>query len=109
MKFNLNQYLSDGIKRLVKNAIRVTQKSPKQVAFFLRYKSASQKAAKRRSEMERAGMHIPPFLIASITNECNLKCTGCYSRAYNSCSEAQELSVDVWTRILKEPLIWVYL
>jgi len=102
MEFNLERYLSDGIEKLVKNALRVTRKSPKQIAFFLRYKSASQKAAKRRNEMERAGMHIPPFLIASITNECNLKCTGCYSRAYNSYSEAQELSVDVWARIFKE-------
>jgi len=102
MKFNLEQYLSDGIENLVKNAVRVSFKTPKQISFFIRYKFASEKAAIRRSEMEIIGKHIPPFLIASITSNCNLNCAGCYSHANNPCEDAEELSAAQWDRIFCE-------
>jgi len=102
MDFSLEKYLSKGIETLVKDAVRVSFKSPKQIAFFMRYKSASKKAAQRRSEFEENGKHIPPFLIASITGDCNLTCTGCYSHANAPCVESQELPVAVWERIFCE-------
>ena len=47
MDFSLEQYLSEGVERLIKDAIRVSFKNPKQSAFFLRYVTAAQKAAAR--------------------------------------------------------------
>ena len=82
--------------------MKVTFKNPKQSAFFLRFAKAAQKASKHRSEYEKTGLHIPPFLIASITSDCNLKCLGCYSHANNSCNESQELPVSAWERIFDE-------
>ena len=38
----------------------------------MRFIKTSQRAAKRRSEHEVRGTHVPPFLIASITGNCNL-------------------------------------
>jgi len=102
--FNLEQYLSNGIEQLIKDALKVTFKNPKQSAFFLRFGKAAQKASKHRSELEKTGLHVPPFLIASITSDCNLKCLGCYSHANNSCVESQELPVKVWERIFDEAI-----
>ena len=102
MSFDLEQYLSREVERLVKDALRVTLKNPKQSAFFLRFSSAAQKAAARRHEFEEIGEHIPSFLIASITENCNLNCAGCYAQANHQCSESQELSVSDWARIFDE-------
>lgn len=33
-----------------------------------------------RNRYEESGLHVPPFMIASITSTCNLKCKGCYDR-----------------------------
>ena len=84
-KFDLQDYLSDQIEILVKDALRVTLKNPKQSMFFTRFASAVKKATVRRYELEKAGEHIPSFLIASITEDCNLKCAGCYATANQGC------------------------
>ena len=65
---------------------------------------ASKKAAIRRDKEFNGGkgIHVPPFLIASITSECNLHCMGCYSRANNACVDADDvgqLKADEWQRI----------
>ena len=102
MDFNLEQYLNRELNRLVKDALRVTLKNPKQSAFFARFAAAAGKAEKRRHDFELAGEHIPSFLIASITEICNLNCAGCYAQANHNCDESQELSVAEWSRIFEE-------
>lgn len=100
--FDLEQYLSGELERLVKDALRVTLKNPRQSAFFTRFAITAKKAAKRRHDLEQTGEHIPSFLIASITDNCNLNCAGCYAQANHSCVEAQELRVFEWERIFGE-------
>ena len=99
---DLEQYLSREVERLVKDALRVTLKNPKQSAFFLRFSSAIKKAAARRHELELVGEHIPSFLIASITENCNLNCAGCYAQANHNCDESLELPIAEWARIFSE-------
>ncbi|MCD8372883.1 MAG: radical SAM protein [Clostridia bacterium] len=104
-QFNLNEYMTAGVKRIVKEAIRATVKDPKESLFMARYAKASKTAAKRRTEFEKQGEHIPPFLIASITSLCNLHCAGCYARENHICSDekaADQLTADDWTKIFKE-------
>ncbi|HEY5563053.1 MAG TPA: hypothetical protein VIK72_15105 [Clostridiaceae bacterium] len=33
-----------------------------------------------RSAFQEEGIHVPPFMIASITKGCNLNCKGCYNK-----------------------------
>jgi MoaA/NifB/PqqE/SkfB family radical SAM enzyme len=35
----------------------------------------------RRKELERNGLKVPPTLILSLTQECNLSCSGCFAAA----------------------------
>ena len=102
MSIDLEQYLNEGIERLVRDALRVTLKDPKQGAFFARFASASKKAAGRRHDFEQAGEHIPSFLIASVTDNCNLNCAGCYAQANRQCVESVEMTAAEWTRIFYE-------
>lgn len=103
--FDLAQYLTNGVENLVKNILRATLKDPKESAFMLRYSHSVKEAAKRRTELENNGEHIPPFLIASITSSCNLHCAGCYARHNNACCDSSpvaQLSDKEWLKIFIE-------
>ena len=84
---DLTGYMQSGIRKLVSDALKSTIKNPRETAFLLRYSLYSARAARRRKQNEKAGIHIPAFLIASIASECNLFCAGCYARANHMCEE----------------------
>ena len=102
MSFDLEQYLTLEVEKLIKDVLKITLKDPKQSAFFLRFAAASREAARRRHEYEKTGEHIPSFLICSITENCNLHCAGCYAQVNHACAGTQELSVAEWERIFGE-------
>lgn len=102
---NLAEYLSSGVEIIVRQALKATLKNPMESAFILKYLSAAQKASKIRLKSEEEGLHIPPFLIASISSQCNLFCSGCYARANKTCIEescGEQLSDAAWARIFRE-------
>lgn len=104
-EFNLEEYLSNGVEWIVKDAIRSTLKNPRQSAFLAKYAIASKKANRIRHRFEMEGEHIPPFLIASITSNCNLHCKGCYARANEACGDKgdnKQLSAEKWDDIFEE-------
>ena len=41
-------------------------------------------------------------MIASITDDCNLHCAGCYAQANHACEKSQELPTTAWERIFDE-------
>ena len=85
--FDLQQYMTEGVERVVKDAVKATLKNPRESAFMLRFAAASKAASKKRRKAEDSGEHIPPFLIASITSKCNLHCAGCYSRCNHAITD----------------------
>jgi MoaA/NifB/PqqE/SkfB family radical SAM enzyme len=74
--------LNAALKTYLKNAVRITIKNPSQALFFARMLRSQKKAMRTRQAWERLGVHVPPFLIASVTNRCNLRCKGCYAQAH---------------------------
>lgn len=103
--FHLEKYLSDGVERLVRDAIKATLKDPKESAFMVRYGLASKEASKKRAAAEEKGEHVPPFLIASITSNCNLHCAGCYARHNHACTDEKatnQLTDAQWLKIFQE-------
>ena len=103
--FNLQNYLAEGAEIIVKDAINASLKNPKESLFLARFAKHTKKASKIRQEYERKGQNIPIFLISSITSSCNLHCTGCYSRANNSCSDdapINQLSAEEWEDIFNQ-------
>ena len=104
-EFNLGEYLAGGIERIVKRAVRATLTDPRESAFMARFALSTREAARKRAEAESTGENIPPFLIASITNSCNLHCAGCYSRhnnACNDCAPVNQLTSDDWRNIFTQ-------
>ena len=103
--FDIQAYMTKGVERIVADAIKATAKNPKESVFMLRFAMASRAASKRRAEAEKSGEHVPAFLIASITSQCNLHCAGCYSRCNNATVDSKpvaQLTSAEWLRIFSE-------
>jgi len=98
---NFRKVLNQSLNVFFKDALRVTLKDPKQAYFFLRTARWQQKAARVRSKLEREGIHVPPIMIFSITNRCNLHCKGCYHQALQRSSQP-EISEDKIRSIFSE-------
>ena len=104
-KFDLERYLTHGVEHIVKDAIRATLKDPAESIFMAKYALVSKKSSRLRQEAEEKGEHIPPFLIASITSQCNLHCAGCYARTNHTCTDEKavgQLRDTEWQNIFEE-------
>ena len=103
--FDLQKYLSEGVEQVVKDALKATLKDPRESAFLARFAVSCAAAARRREENEKKGLHVPSYLIASITSSCNLHCEGCYSRSNNAtvdCEPVMQLTAEEWLKIFIE-------
>lgn len=103
--FDLTAYLNQSAEQLIKDILKATLRNPKEAAFLRRHYNEHLAMEKRRMGLEAEGLHIPMFLIASITNACNLFCKGCYARANGQCGAADTeplLGVEQWNDIFDQ-------
>ncbi|MBR1759000.1 MAG: radical SAM protein [Lachnospiraceae bacterium] len=103
--FDIQEYLTNGVKDLIKDVLKATLKNPREAAFMAKFAAATTAATKRREANESAGLHVPSYLIASITSNCNLHCAGCYSRvnrATEDCEPVAQLTGEQWGSIFDE-------
>ena len=103
--FDIQEYMTRGVERVVADAIKATLKNPQESAFMVKFAASSKVASQKRRRAENAGEHIPPFLIASITSQCNLHCAGCYSRCNHATVDAapsKQLTCEEWQRIFDQ-------
>ena len=104
-EFNLQEYLSNGVDLIVKDAVRATLRNPKESLYLLKFSKYAKKGTEIRQKYNDMGQDIPAFLIASITSSCNLHCTGCYSRANDACNDEKpldQLTGDEWEDIFRQ-------
>ena len=104
-RFDLQKYLTEGVEQVVKDALKATVRDPRESAFLVQFAAACAVAAGRREKNEKTGLHVPSYLIASITSSCNLHCEGCYSRANDAttdCAPSMQLTDEEWLRIFRE-------
>ena len=86
-----------GIKRALYLWVRWR---PKRILQFAQRIQIIKRAAKRRMRIfEEDNILIPPLIILSATMECNLDCTGCYSRNY---SLDEEMSIEELDELFTE-------
>ncbi len=103
--FDIQEYMTQGVERVVGDIVKATFRNPRESAYMAKFALASRAASRKRRKAENAGEHIPPFLIASITSQCNLHCAGCYSRCNHATVDAapvRQLTADEWLRIFRE-------
>lgn len=103
--FDIGSYMTKGVERVVADALKATFKDPRESAFMMKFAAASRHASQKRAAADKAGEHIPPFLIASITSKCNLHCAGCYSRCNHATVDTapvSQLTDAEWKKIFDE-------
>lgn len=81
MGMDLGAYMADSIRGIMAKAYLNVLGNPREARFVARMQRAMGKAERRRKAyLEKEGVAVPPFLIASIATTCNLQCKGCYAR-----------------------------
>lgn len=96
-----NTTMACAIKNLFWNALRISLNDPGLGLYMLNMIMRQNRASNRRSRWEKQGIHVPPFLITSITQRCNLRCKGCYSMKLHD-QKGEELSTEKMIEIFAE-------
>ena len=100
---DITMYMNDSIEHLIANALRLSGQNPRQLLFLARYNASHQRACIKRRKLEENGVHVPPFLIASVAKDCNLSCTGCYAAVNQACAaQGTQLPAKRWEEIFSQ-------
>lgn len=81
--------------------VRISLSRPALALYFARTVFWQGRAARERSKRLRQGLLVPPIVIFSITNRCNLRCRGCYAQAIRE-PTSDALSSEEVSRIIGE-------
>ena len=98
---NFSKIINESLRIFFKDAFRISLKNPSQVYFFYKTIRWQKESARLRTDWEQRGIHVPPIIIFSITNRCNLHCKGCYARAVRPSSRV-EMKVSKIRNVIKE-------
>lgn len=96
-----NGLLNKTIQAFLKETLRVMYRNPSMVKTVLQAIRFQKKAARKREEYQKQGLQVPPYMIISITNQCNLRCQGCYARAQHRPVE-REMGHDQLRSVIAE-------
>jgi MoaA/NifB/PqqE/SkfB family radical SAM enzyme len=112
--------LFDGNLRItLKTATKVLSAYPASASAFMKLSLSMKKAEQQRKKQAALGVDVPPLMIVSTTDECNLACKGCYAcelgkslntglppqRAAEILDEASELGISIVLLAGGEPLL----
>ncbi len=116
---NDTQRLNHSLQRFFLNALFVSLANPSRAFSFFQTVRHQVRAAGVRKNWAKKGLLVPPIIIYSITNRCNLHCKGCYHQALRTfardelndadlsrvITEAKELGVSFMVIAGGEPLV----
>ncbi len=94
--------LNRNIVNLFKQSIRLFFNDPGKVFSLGKTLFFQKRAVKVRMKWKETGLHVPPFMILSITNKCNLQCKGCYASIHHQNVVGTEMDEGVLRRVLSE-------
>lgn len=89
------------VKDLFGSALRMGLEDLSLLRFLVRTYLAQKRSSAIRTQNERLGVHVPPLLIMSVTQRCNLACSGCYAKVAHGADSAS-LSKDEIEKIIGE-------
>jgi MoaA/NifB/PqqE/SkfB family radical SAM enzyme len=92
-KENLDHFFSD--------AVDLNLTKLMQCGFWIKTMNHQTHAAEIRQKRLEKGLPAPPLMICSITQRCNLNCSGCYAKA-KSREKGMEISSDRFEHLFRE-------
>jgi MoaA/NifB/PqqE/SkfB family radical SAM enzyme len=91
--------MNESLSVFFKDALRISLKDPGQAYYFLQTIKRQRKAARLRQKLAREGVNVPPIILFSVTDRCNLHCKGCYHQALRR-SSGPEMSEEKIKNVL---------
>jgi len=109
MDNNRTKFLNRRLKKIDPTIAKIFMpwilKNPKNLYTIMRLARAYRKTRRKRGEEMLENLKVPPFLILSITSQCNLTCTGCYAAATRTLCDnkgSNSLNLEQWINIIEE-------
>ena len=105
---DLQKHMNGAIRRIMAKAYLNVLSNPREARTVHRLQDTFLKSERRRQAVsEEMGLDVPPFLICSISTECNLSCKGCYARANGIADDPgkslrETLTPQQWRHIFEE-------
>ena len=93
--------MNDAIKGFFLDGLKISLRNPSLAYNVFRMFKQQKKAASQRLHWEEQGIHVPPYMIISITNRCNLNCKGCYAHALHK-NKGVEMSEERLRNLISE-------
>ncbi|WP_455381866.1 radical SAM/SPASM domain-containing protein [Salinispira pacifica] len=93
--------LNRGLRAFFLRFILASLSRPRRALSFATTVVHQLQAIRRRAREQRSGLHVPPIMIFSVTNRCNLRCAGCFAQAIRR-DGSEELESDELRRIVSE-------
>jgi MoaA/NifB/PqqE/SkfB family radical SAM enzyme len=78
---------------------------PRYLPGFLRLSRTLGRSRRARAKVMAEGLRVPPFLVLSVTSQCNLRCLGCYAAAVGTVAAKPAhdgLDLGAWRKIIGE-------
>ena len=100
-EINYRKKFAEKYNHLFYDAWRKSRFNPVEGAWWLRTLSRQKRMETRRRSAENEQLMIPPVMIFSITNQCNLRCKGCYASKRMEKGE-EELSLERIDQLFQE-------
>ncbi len=91
----------ESVRDLFGSALRIGMENPSWLGFLAKTYCAQIGSSRIRAQNEKLGVHVPPLLIMSVTQRCNLACSGCYAKVAHGADSAS-LSQGEIERIVGE-------
>lgn len=89
MSETYTRLFDSNIQSFFRDALRISLRDPRMAFFLTRTLRHQARASHSRREREAEGVHVPAFMIVSVTHRCNLACKGCYARTQHPQIEAE--------------------
>lgn len=102
---DINVIIDKEIRDLISRVKKYHGRFENRKSFFNMFGGDIIKKSMTRKKWNNKGVQIPPFLIASISSDCNLNCSGCYARADGGCvgkNTISEMTAGQWSCIFHE-------
>ena len=102
---SLRQVLNDIDPKLRSVLLPFALRHPRRFWAYGKLMRGYERARVARKSNRDEGLMVPPFMILSITSQCNLRCAGCYAAAAGitqGSDSTPPLGVDQWRAIISQ-------
>jgi MoaA/NifB/PqqE/SkfB family radical SAM enzyme len=98
---NFSALLNRSLRVFFRDALRVSITNPVLALHFFRTVIRQRRAAKTRAGFKALSVQVPPIILFSVTNRCNLRCKGCYHQALHRSTD-DEMSGEELRRVVHD-------